>query len=89
MARELNFCRGLKYWQGSYRDTVATSDIACTITHGTDYSNAVVLGYIEHGTGQHQSNTVYSVDGISPALTTIEGGGTQQIKILVKEDGTD
>ena len=26
------------------------------------------LGYIEKGTGQHQSNTVYSEDGISPGL---------------------
>ena len=46
----------------------------------------IYLGYIEHGTGQHQSNTVTSVNGISPALTTLQGG-TQQIKILVGEDG--
>lgn len=39
------------------------------------------LGYIENGTGKHQSNTVYSENGLSPSLTTIEGGGTQQIKI--------
>ena len=44
------------------------------------------LGYIEHGTGQHQSNTVTSVNGVTPALTTLQGG-TQQIKILVGEDG--
>lgn len=44
------------------------------------------LGYIEHGTGQHQSNTVTSVNGVTPALTTLQGG-TQQIKILVGENG--
>ena len=32
----------------------------------------IELGYIENGTGQHQSNTVYSPDG----------WGTQQIKII-------
>lgn len=46
----------------------------------------IYLGYIEHGTGQHQSNTVTSVNGVSPALTTLQGG-TQQVKILVSEDG--
>lgn len=46
----------------------------------------IYLGYIEHGTGQHQSNTVTSINGVSPALTTLQGG-TQQIKILVSENG--
>ena len=46
----------------------------------------IYLGYIEHGTGQHQSNTVTSVNGVSPALTTLQGD-TQQIKILVSDDG--
>ena len=45
----------------------------------------IYLGYIEHGTGQHQSNTVTSINGVSPALTTLQGG-TQQIKILVSKD---
>lgn len=40
------------------------------------------LGFMEHGTGQHQSNTVYDTDAISPGLTTVNGGGTQQIKII-------
>ena len=31
----------------------------------------IYLGYIEHGTGQYQSNTVTSVNGVSPALTTL------------------
>jgi len=39
-----------------------------------------VLGFIDHGTGQHQSNIVYHTDSVSPAITTIQGG-TQQIKI--------
>lgn len=34
-----------------------------------------------YGDKQHQSNTVYK-GGIIPALTTIEGGGTQQIKVI-------
>ena len=40
------------------------------------------LGYIEHGTGKHQSNTVYGTNGASPTITTIGSGGTQQIKII-------
>ncbi|MBQ0113064.1 MAG: DNA cytosine methyltransferase [Bacteroidales bacterium] len=40
------------------------------------------VGFIEHGTGKHQSNSVYDTDGLSPNITTIQGGGTQQIKIL-------
>ena len=47
--------------------------------------NVIYLGYIEHGTGQHQSNTITSVNGVCPALTTLQGG-TQQIKILVSEN---
>lgn len=39
------------------------------------------LGFMDNGTGKHQSNTVYSESGLSPSITTITGGGTQQIKI--------
>lgn len=39
------------------------------------------LGFMDNGTGKHQSNTVYSKNGLSPSITTITGGGTQQIKI--------
>ena len=39
------------------------------------------VGFIDNGTGQHQSNTVYGTDGVSPGLTTIDGG-TQQIKVV-------
>ena len=43
------------------------------------------LGYLEHGTGQHQSNTVYDSAYLCPTITTVNGGGTQQIKVLVYE----
>lgn len=39
------------------------------------------LGFMDNGTGKHQSNTVYSENGLSPNITTIDGGGTQQIKV--------
>ena len=58
--------------------------IAKTIMTGAE--SAVILGFIDNGTGQHQSNTVYSTNGLSPAITTIDGGGTQQIKILVENN---
>lgn len=40
------------------------------------------LGFMDNGTGQHQSNTVYDSRFLCPTITTITGGGTQQIKIL-------
>ena len=43
-------------------------------------------GFYDSGTGQHQSNTVYSVKGLCPTITTITGGGTIQIKILKRLD---
>lgn len=42
------------------------------------------LGYIDNGTGKHQSNTVYDSDNCSPTITTVKDGGTQQIKICEK-----
>lgn len=39
------------------------------------------IGFIDNGTGKHQSNTVYDENGLSPTITTIDGG-TQQIKVL-------
>lgn len=39
------------------------------------------LGFMDNGTGKHQSNTVYNENGLSPSITTITCGGTQQIKI--------
>ncbi len=44
------------------------------------------LGFMDNGTGKHQSNTVYDGNALCPNITTIHGGGTQQIKIL--EDKT-
>ena len=46
-------------------------------------------GFYDSGTGQHQSNTVYSVKGLCPTITTITGGGTIQIKILKRLDKAD
>lgn len=42
------------------------------------------LGFIQNGTGKHQSNIVWDVTVASPTVTTIKNGGTQQIKVLVK-----
>lgn len=44
------------------------------------------LGFMDSGTGKHQSNTVYDEKGICPNITTIQGGGTMQIKVLVRCD---
>ena len=39
------------------------------------------LGFMDNGTGKHQSNTVYDENALFPNITTVDGGGTQQIKI--------
>lgn len=39
------------------------------------------LGFMDSGTGKHQSNTVYDENALCPNITTVEGGGTQQIKV--------
>lgn len=39
------------------------------------------LGFMDNGTGKHQSNTVYDENALCPNITTVEGGGTQQIKV--------
>ena len=39
------------------------------------------LGFMDNGTGKHQSNTVYDENVLCPNITTVEGGGTQQIKV--------
>ena len=83
----LDICKGVRLWGGGFPDVVMKEDIAGAITAQSTFNfNSVVLGYLEHGTGQHQSNTVYDPIGICPALTTIEGGGTQQVKILVENE---
>lgn len=42
------------------------------------------LGFMDNGTGKHQSNTVYDENALCPNITTVEGGGTQQIKICTE-----
>ena len=44
-----------------------------------------MMGFIDNGTGLHQSNQVWDVRYVSPTITTIDGG-TQQIKILTMEN---
>lgn len=39
---------------------------------------------MDNGTGQHQSNTVYDENALCPNITTVNGGGTQQIKIITE-----
>lgn len=34
------------------------------------------LGFMDNGTGKHQSNTVYDENALCPNITTVEGGGT-------------
>lgn len=41
------------------------------------------LGFMDNGTGKHQSNTVYDENALCPTITTV-GGGTQQIKICTE-----
>ena len=45
----------------------------------------IQLGFMNNGTGKHQSNTVYSEKGLCPCISTLINGGTQQIKVLVNE----
>lgn len=49
----------------------------------------IQLGYMDNGTGQHQSNTVWSIGGVCPCISTLGSGkscgGTQQIKVMVYE----
>ena len=45
----------------------------------------IQLGYMNNGTGKHQSNTVYSEKGLCPCISTLINGGTQQIKVMVYE----
>lgn len=49
----------------------------------------IQLGFMDSGTGQHRSNTVYSFNGICPCLSTLKDGGTQQIKVLVNGSDSD
>ena len=72
--------------QGRVYDTSGLCPSITTMQGGNREPMVVVeVGYLENGTGKHQSNTVYDTNGLSPTITTILNGGTQQIKII--EDG--
>lgn len=36
-------------------------------------TEVIELGYIEKGTGKHQSNVVYSTDGLAPTICASYG----------------
>lgn len=67
---------------------VGFGDVSPTLTEAMGMGGGQIpmivkeLGFMDNGTGKHQSNTVYSTEGVSPIITTVNGGGTQQIKIL-------
>lgn len=42
------------------------------------------IGFIEKGTGKHQSNTVYSKDGISPCLNSVNY--KEPVKVMIKNE---
>lgn len=44
----------------------------------------VQLGFLDSGTGKHQSNTVYDEKSLCPNIITIDGGETQQIKVMTE-----
>lgn len=46
----------------------------------------VEVGYLEKGTGKHQSNIVYSIKGIAPTLTASLGVKQSGVMILVVEE---
>lgn len=35
------------------------------------HTNCNEIGYIDKGTGKHQSNTVYATNGLSPCITAV------------------
>lgn len=56
----------------------------------------IQLGFMDNGTGKHQSNTVWYIGSICLCISTLGSGksvgGTQQIKVLVngsKSNRTD
>lgn len=72
-----------------FKSTNRIYDVGCSPTLSTMQGGnqepkileAKQLGFMDNGTGKHQSNTVYDENALCPNITTIEGGGTQQIKI--------
>ena len=77
--------------QGRVYDTSGIAPTINTMQGGNLQPMVVVkeVGYLENGTGKHQSNTVYDPSGLSPTVTTILNGGTQQIKIIENDKRND
>jgi len=66
------------------------SDVSPTITTRVDAANnsfvAQQVGYIEKGTGKHQSNTVYDGENIAPTLAASDY--KEPIKIAIKNNNS-
>lgn len=45
------------------------------------------LGYIDKGTGKHQSNVVYNGWGAAPTIMTAQGGNRMPMTILAHKAG--
>lgn len=65
-------CPTLQTMQGGYREPMIIDEVK-------------ELGFMDNGTGKHQSNTVVDENGLAPTVTTVNGGGTQQIKVLTEQ----
>lgn len=48
-------------------------------------TEVIELGYIEKGTGKHQSNVVYSTDGLAPTICASYGIKQPPAMIIVVE----
>lgn len=73
------------FYRGGVRTVTACDTVQIPFYGGQKMEKRIkAIGFFDNGTGKHQSNTVYSKRKCIPALTTIEGGGTQQIKVLRK-----
>lgn len=55
----------------------------CDLTYNSKHTRIISRGFIDKGTGKHQSNLVYDSNGISPALNA--GDYKSPIKII--DDG--
>ena len=69
---------------GRIYDVVGCSPTLSTMQGGNQEPKILEvkqLGFMDNGTGKHQSNTVYDENALCPNITTVEGGCTQQIKI--------
>lgn len=66
-----------KFQDGVYGDN---GKLCRTLLARSD--NALILGYIDGGTGTHQSNVVYSNKGLAPTINCC-GGGNLEPKVLI------